>query len=135
MSDELTELQAENTRLRAALAVSRDPCVYCSLPAERMAACPKGFPGCGRADDLMGCPELGASLELQRVAAERDRLREALVHLHDFAWSKLDVAAPGEHYADLLYVQDRAGAAAGPHGDTPGVVRPLPGKDAPPVTP
>jgi hypothetical protein len=55
---------AENTRLRAALAVSKDPCVYCQLPAEEMAKCKSGFPGCARMDDLTGCPEFGAAMEL-----------------------------------------------------------------------
>lgn len=66
---------AENTRLRA---VSKDPCVYCQLPAAEMAKCASGFPGCARADDLMRCPELGARMELDAMLAawkgiQRDR--------------------------------------------------------------
>lgn len=57
-------LQDENARLRAALAVSKDPCIYCSLPADRISECKSGFPGCGRADDHIGCREYGASLGL-----------------------------------------------------------------------
>lgn len=71
-ADELERLTAalaaterDNTHLRSALAVSKDPCRYCQLPAEEMAKCRSGFPGCDRADDMMGCPELGASLALQ----------------------------------------------------------------------
>lgn len=75
------ELEAENSRLRAALAVSKDPCVYCSLPAEEMAKCQHGFPGCDRADDMMGCLELGASLERDALKAENARLRECMSDL------------------------------------------------------
>ena len=61
----LAATERDNTHLRSALAVSKDPCRYCQLPAEEMAKCRSGFPGCDRADDMMGCPELGASLALQ----------------------------------------------------------------------
>jgi hypothetical protein len=74
----LRKSEAENTRLRAALATSKDPCVYCSLPADEMAKCASGFPGCGRADDLMGCPELGASLQLRDANARIAELEAAL---------------------------------------------------------
>jgi len=67
---ELNEATSENTRLRAALATSKDPCVYCKLPKEEMAKCRSGFPGCARADDLMGCPELGAALEVEELKRE-----------------------------------------------------------------
>lgn len=67
---ELTESTAENTRLRAALASSKDPCLYCQLPKDEMVKCRSGFPGCARADDLMGCPELGAALEVERLEHE-----------------------------------------------------------------
>lgn len=66
MSDLLT-LQDENTRLRAALAQSSSACVYCSLPAEQWNQCEFGFPGCGRSDDAMGCPELGAKWRLEGI--------------------------------------------------------------------
>lgn len=65
---ERDRLRDENDRLRAALAQSDQPCAYCTLPAEEWAKCTSGFPGCSRADDAMGCPELGASLKA--VAAE-----------------------------------------------------------------
>lgn len=75
-----TDIEQENTRLRAALANSKDPCVYCQLPSERMAECRHGFPGCARADDMTGCPEFGAMLELhyrdERIAALEAMLRE-----------------------------------------------------------
>lgn len=65
----INELEQENERLRAALATSKDPCIYCQLPREEMAKCKSGFPGCGRADDMMGCPEFGASMEVERLQA------------------------------------------------------------------
>ena len=46
-------LRKENDTLRGLIAKSNLPCVYCSLPASDMAKCSSGFPGCGRADDLM----------------------------------------------------------------------------------
>lgn len=69
------ELQIENDRLRAALANSASPCVYCSLPKEQWAECKSGFPGCARGDDAMGCPELGAALEADALRAELDGLK------------------------------------------------------------
>ncbi len=71
---ERDEARAENTRLRAALAKSDQPCAYCSLPADEWAKCASGFPGCDRADDAMGCPELGAALRAEAAERERDAL-------------------------------------------------------------
>ena len=68
-------LRAENTYLRAALAVSKDPCLYCQLPADEMAKCKLGFPGCGRADDMTGCPEFGASMQVKELVAENAELK------------------------------------------------------------
>lgn len=81
---EVARLRAENTRLRAALAHSKSPCAYCSLPAEEWNKCAHGFPGCARADDAMGCPELGARLLLDEAQGEVARLREALDHISGF---------------------------------------------------
>jgi len=75
---EAVTAQAENERLRAALANSKDPCIYCSLPADEFAKCKLGFPGCSRADDMAGCPELGARLENDQLRAELDTLRTEL---------------------------------------------------------
>jgi hypothetical protein len=72
---ELGEVREENTRLRAALANSELPCVYCTLPAGEIAKCASGFPGCARADDATGCPHLGAGYILELT---RKRLREIL---------------------------------------------------------
>jgi hypothetical protein len=45
------EATAENTKLRAILARSKEPCLYCGLT--EMSKCERGFPGCGRMDDIM----------------------------------------------------------------------------------
>lgn len=103
---EIERLKAENTRIRAALAVSKDPCIYCSLPAEDWAKCQHGFPGCDRGDDAMGCQELGASLALKDAEAQRDaaeaarsaaEAREAELRkaLNDAAVSLVDHGAHG----------------------------------------
>jgi methylmalonyl-CoA mutase cobalamin-binding subunit len=39
VAEATTSLESENTRLRAALAVSKDHCVYCKLPADQMSKC------------------------------------------------------------------------------------------------
>lgn len=75
------EAGAENERLRAALAMSDRPCIYCSLPVDEWAKCTSGFPGCARGDDATGCPHLGASLEA-------DAMRE-LIDLHNARCSML----------------------------------------------
>jgi hypothetical protein len=49
----LEEATEENDKLRWLLAKGSDPCIYCTLPKADMAKCESGFPGCGRADDLM----------------------------------------------------------------------------------
>ncbi len=68
--------EAENTLLRAALAHSDQPCAYCSLPADELAKCTSGFPGCGRADDALGCPELGARMRVDELEAKLAMVRE-----------------------------------------------------------
>ena len=73
---------AENTRLRAALALSDRPCAYCTLPADKWSECKHGFPGCDRADDAMGCPELGAAMERDAL---RERVKEMEEALEPFA--------------------------------------------------
>ena len=50
---ELERLRKENTVLRRFIAESDLPCIYCSLPKHDMGRCESGFPGCGRADDLL----------------------------------------------------------------------------------
>ena len=63
MNPELQDITEENTRLRAALANSPGACHYCQLPKDEWSKCRSGFPGCARADDAFGCPELGAMVE------------------------------------------------------------------------
>jgi hypothetical protein len=72
------ELEAENTRIRAAFANSDHVCVYCSLPAADWAKCQYGFPGCERGEDALGCAELGASLALKDAEAHAKALADAL---------------------------------------------------------
>ena len=49
----MEESKQENDKLRGILAKSDLDCVYCGLPKKDMGRCYFGFPGCGRADDLM----------------------------------------------------------------------------------
>ncbi len=53
----LAKVQAENDKLRGMIAYSDMNCVYCGLPKADMNKCQHGFPGCGRADDMMNYPE------------------------------------------------------------------------------
>lgn len=66
----ITELEAENTRIRAAYANSDQPCPYCSLSIEDWNKCASGFPGCARADDIQGCPNLLAKLRADDLEDE-----------------------------------------------------------------
>lgn len=90
--DAYRQTEAENTRLRAALANSELPCVYCTLPKDEWSKCPYGFPGCGRANDAMGCPELGARMEAEewreralRAEAENKQAVEVMKMLLNWA--------------------------------------------------
>lgn len=49
----LEELQRENDMLRGIIAESDLPCLYCKLAKKDILKCASGFPGCGRADDLL----------------------------------------------------------------------------------
>lgn len=49
----IVDLEAENNSLRKSLAKSNADCPYCGLSAAEMSKCAHGFPGCGRADDMM----------------------------------------------------------------------------------
>jgi hypothetical protein len=46
-------LMNDNDQLRFILAKTDLDCIYCGLPKKDMAKCAHGFPGCGRADDLL----------------------------------------------------------------------------------
>jgi len=107
----LAEAEATEARLRAALAVSKDPCVYCSLPAEEFAKCSRGFPGCARADDEMGCPELGALMTLHGAEAENASLKARLTEAETEKVAA--VAAEREQCALIaLSVRDTGGGIA-----------------------
>jgi len=82
-SGQIIAIQQENERLRAALAQSDQPCAYCTLSVEDWNKCQSGFPGCARADDAMGCPELGASLELQENRLLIRNLEANIRYWHD----------------------------------------------------
>lgn len=49
----VAKVERENAAMRQELANSDRPCVYCGLPAEDLAKCAHGFPGCSRADDML----------------------------------------------------------------------------------
>ncbi|MBA9071860.1 hypothetical protein FHR71_005653 [Methylobacterium sp. RAS18] len=84
-----------NDLLRAALANSGGPCVYCTLPREEWVKCEHGFPGCGRADDAMLCPHFGAEMEAN------DRADTATA---EAASLRVEVEAKDRRIADLTEV-------------------------------
>jgi hypothetical protein len=49
----IEDLQRENDRLKYILAKSKEPCIYCKLPADEINKCLSCFPGCARMDDIM----------------------------------------------------------------------------------
>lgn len=53
-TSELARVMKENMTMRKIIAESDLPCLYCKLPGAEMGKCKSGFPGCGRADDMMG---------------------------------------------------------------------------------
>lgn len=103
---EFIRVEAENTRLRAALAQSDNPCAYCTLPADKWAECKSGFPGCARADDAMGCPELGARLKYEAEQSRNAKLKTALTWYAEKASS---LAKKDWHknaaYAEAIFVE------------------------------
>jgi len=50
---ELERFRRENDALRKIVAESNLDCIYCGLSASDMGKCAHGFPGCGRADDML----------------------------------------------------------------------------------
>lgn len=69
----------ENDKLRGLLAKGKGDCVYCQLPAEDVAKCPHGFPGCARMDDLMLAINSPIESRLEKLTLdlmeERDTLK------------------------------------------------------------
>ena len=61
----------ENSQLRLVLATSNAKCAYCGLPAEEMAKCASGFPGCARGDDMLS----DNTPTRRELVAERDVAR------------------------------------------------------------
>ncbi|MDR3502881.1 MAG: hypothetical protein P4L79_09885 [Legionella sp.] len=56
--EQLDKLRNENDILRGIIAESDIDCIYCGLPRKDMFKCSSGFPGCGRADDIVNNPNL-----------------------------------------------------------------------------
>lgn len=88
LRDQVAELRKDNDQLRNFIAKSPLPCPYCRLAAEDMSRCASGFPGCGRADDLLcgeGPPPAPRTLEswterYYPVAAKDCPEEDALAH-------------------------------------------------------
>ena len=75
--DLIMQLREENERLRARLANSGEPCVYCDLKVEDWSKCQGGFPGCARADDAVMCPHFAEALQ---VMADHSAKCAACIH-------------------------------------------------------
>lgn len=72
-AEEVIRLDAENTILKGIIATNPGiPCVYCGV--DNIGKCPKGFPGCGQADDLMVFDDEQG----RRLRADLTRCRAAL---------------------------------------------------------
>lgn len=68
-SAEVVRLSRENSHMRTLLAhVPDEKCIYCGL--DNMAKCPRGFPGCSKADDLIA----GEDVEFLRLLGEHRSL-------------------------------------------------------------
>lgn len=106
IKEKLAAAEKENTHLRAALAASKDPCIYCQLPAEEMAKCRSGFPGCSRADDITGCPEFGA---MMNEASLREELTTAQAQIEAARNEGLQMAV----HLLTSYNDTRSGCVAG----------------------
>ena len=103
MTDDLVKrLSKENDLLRSALSHSKDPCIYCGLAADQLAQCCSGFPGCDRADDMINCPELGASLALKDADLRIEQLEAALQDIADSANWGDDGCWTAESYPDEI---------------------------------
>ena len=103
MTDDLVKrLSKENNLLRSALSHSKDPCIYCGLAADQLAQCCSGFPGCDRADDMINCPELGASLALKDADLRIEKLEAALRAVID--WDNTLVVEDGPFLGDVMNI-------------------------------
>ena len=56
LKKELEDQEMEFRKFRGAVARGNGDCVYCGLSKIDMDKCAHGFPGCGRADDMMTDP-------------------------------------------------------------------------------
>lgn len=73
-NETIRALREENDKLRGFLARGQGICVYCNLPAEDIAKCSSGFPGCARMDDMMNAIESRRILDLEARMFELQRL-------------------------------------------------------------
>lgn len=103
----------ENSQLRLLLATSNAKCAYCGLPAEEMAKCASGFPGCARGDDMLldGTPtrqELVAELEAAKADAERYAFLKSRFVRRDYSHDLGGYAlCTVEVYDETLWAKDR----------------------------
>lgn len=67
LQEKCMELTDENDKLRGLLAKGKGDCVYCQLPADQIAKCKSGFPGCARMDDIVNV----VNTEVQNRQEER----------------------------------------------------------------
>jgi len=67
---ELERLRKENDIMRGLIAESNMDCIYCGLPKADMVKCPSGFPGCGRADDMLLTVSVKEILERNRMLSD-----------------------------------------------------------------
>lgn len=93
---------AEDRRFRAGVGMSANPCIYCRLPADEIAKCRSGFPGCARMDDRMGCPEFGAMLELHQANKEIAALHEELARVATAVVAEREACALTAETANLV---------------------------------
>ena len=63
LEERIKELGQENYKLRYLLAKGDGDCIYCGLSKNDMSRCAHGFPGCGRADDLINGDDNGPQSE------------------------------------------------------------------------
>lgn len=97
----LEEALAENTILRGLLPALKLPCAYCGLT--EIAKCPRGFPGCALADDIL----CAGDETLKRLLEENRKVREAVKPLVE-ALEKIAYLPPTPGQDDSLLMMEYA---------------------------
>lgn len=82
-------LRAENDKLRALLAKGSGDCAYCGLPADDIAKCASGFPGCARMDDIMANAKAAELHDIRLKLAAEISVADALRAERDAAYAAL----------------------------------------------